>query len=147
MSVETYTWLKAGHLIGLVLWISGLVAVYWLLRFHSHAPKDVHEKLTLQERSMALMADISAALAIGTGIAMIVGGKIFSQPKMGWFHIKLTVVALVILPVHGMLRAKIKKYGMGIMKPVPQWMWTLLLSGIVAVLILVTRVRLAFLMS
>jgi uncharacterized membrane protein len=147
MSWETVGWLLAGHLIGVVLWIGGLVAVYWLLRLHVHAPKEMHEKLTLMERSLALMMDLAAGLAIGCGIAMIFSQKpnMLAAPKMGWLHIKLAVVVLGVLPVHGMLRARIKKVGMGEIKPVPNWQWSLLLGAVVAILILVTRVKAEYL--
>jgi uncharacterized membrane protein len=146
MDPKVYDWLKAGHLIGDFIWVGSMFAVYWLLRFHTHAPKDAHEKLTLMERSMALMMDVSATLAIGTGVALIfyrIDGysSLFAEPHPGWFHIKLTVVVLGMLSIHGMLRAKIKKFQMGKISPVPQWQWTVLLSSVVAILILVFVVR------
>jgi uncharacterized membrane protein len=149
MSAGTVAWLLAGHLIGVILWIGGLIAVYWLLRIHAHAPKDMHEKLTLMERSLALMMDLAAGLAIGCGIAMIFSHKpnLLAAPKSGWFHIKLAVVVLGVLPVHGMIRASIRKFGEGKIGPVPNWQWSLLLAAVVAILILVTRVKHAFLMS
>ena len=36
-----YQWLLTGHLIGVILWLGTLFAVYWLLRIHAQAPKDV----------------------------------------------------------------------------------------------------------
>lgn len=147
MSPEVYSWLTAAHLIGVFFWLGGLMAVYWLLRIHANSPADSHERLTLMERSLALMMDIAATLAIGSGLAMAIGGKLFSAPKMGWLHIKLTVVVLGILSVHGMVRARVGKFSRGQISEVPQWQWSLLVASIVAVLILVTRVRLAFLMS
>jgi uncharacterized membrane protein len=143
MSQATLAWLKAGHFIGVFLWVGGLISVYWLLRLHAHAPKAMHEKLTLMERSLAMMMDLAATLAIGTGLVSAIEQGKFTAPGSGWFHIKLTVVVLGILSVHGMLRARIKKFGMGKISEVPQWQWTLLLVSIMAILILVTRVRLA----
>lgn len=136
-------WLKAGHLIGVVLWIGGLMSVYWMLRFHVHAPSDAREKLTLMERSMALMMDVAATLAIGCGLASALGQdpNVFTRPGSGYFHIKLTVVVLGVLSVHGMIRARIKKFSRGEVAPVPQWIWSLLLASIVAILILVTVVK------
>jgi uncharacterized membrane protein len=147
MDLKILLWLKAGHVISLFLWIGGLFAVYWMLRLHAHAPKDSHEKLTLMERSIALSADIAAAVAIGTGIALLFGypgGNLLAQPGAGWMHIKLTVVVLGVLPVHGMLRARIKRYGMGDLKPVPQWLWSLFLVAITVIVILVFRGPLMF---
>jgi uncharacterized membrane protein len=142
MDAKILLWLKSGHLIALFLWIGGLFAIYWMLRLHAHAPKDAHDKLTLMERSIALSTDIAATVAIGTGIAMVIGypgGMLLAQKGAGWMHIKLAVVVLGVLPVHGMLRARIKRYGMGDLKPVPQWLWTLFLSALTVIVILVIR--------
>jgi protoporphyrinogen IX oxidase len=145
MGPSTYLWLKAAHLIGLFLWMGGLFAVFWLLRFHAHAPKEAHEKLTLMERSLALMMDIASALAIGAGLVMAIGfNDQMHYFKQGWFHIKLTVVVLGVLPVHGIVRARIKKYAGGVFKPIPQWMWTMLLLAIVIIVIMVFRGPLMF---
>ncbi len=146
MDPKVYDWLKSGHLIGDFLWIGSMFAVYWLLRFHTHAPKDAHEKLILMERSMALMMDVAAALAIGTGIALILYrptgvSSIFAEKPAGWFHIKLTIVVLGLLAMHGMLRAKVKKFSTGETPTVPQWQWTVILSSVVAILIVVFVVR------
>ncbi len=140
MGPSTYLWLKAAHLIGLFVWIGGLFAVYWLLRFHAHAPKEAHEKLTLMERSLALMMDIGAALAIALGSTP----NYFGRAGGGWFHIKLTVVVLGVLPVHGLVRARIKKYANGTLTPIPHWLWTMLLLGIVVIVIMVFRGPLMF---
>ena len=149
MEPSTYLWLKAAHMIGLFVWIGGLFAVYWLLRFHAHAPKDAHEKLTLMERSLALMMDIGSALAIGTGLAIAIGStpNYFAREGFGWFHIKLTIVVLGILPVHGIVRARIKKHANGNLAPIPQWLWSLLLVALVAVIIMVFRGPLMFMKS
>lgn len=143
MSPETYAWVKSGHVIGVILWIGGLFAVYWLLRLHAHAPKNMHDKLTLMERSLAMVMDLAAALAIGAGIAMIFGQtpNFLVQPRHGWFHIKLTVVVLGVLSVHGIVRSKVGKFSRGKISPVPGWAWSLLLVSVMAIIILVFRVR------
>jgi uncharacterized membrane protein len=142
MNIKLYAWLVSGHLIGVFVWMGGLFAVYWLLRIHSHSPTEMHEKLTLMERSMALMMDVAAALAIGCGVTMLIVHKPnLLTNKGGWLHIKLTVVVLGILPVHGMIRARIKKFGQGKISPVPNWQWTVLLASVTAISILVFVVR------
>lgn len=138
---STHAWLRAGHFVGVFIWISGLVAVYWLLRFHVHAPKETHEKLTLAERALAMMMDLGSGLAIGCGIASAIRHDLFTTKPAGWLHIKLTIVVLGILSVHGMIRARIKKFGMGEIKPVPQWMWSLFLVSLVSIIIVITAVK------
>jgi uncharacterized membrane protein len=146
-----YNWLLTGHLIGVILWMGSMFTVYWLLRLHAQAPEDVLEKLTLMERSLALTMDLAAALAIGTGLTMALGkggihptSNLFAAPGAGWFHIKLTVVVLGILSVHGMIRGKVGKFGRGQVSNVPQWMWSLLLASITVIVILVMRGPLMF---
>ena len=147
MDPKIYLWLKAGHLISLFLWVGGLFAIYWMLRLHVHAPKDSHEKLTLMERSIALATDIACTVAIVCGLGMLFGapgGNMLTQPGAGWLHIKLTLVVLGVLPVHGILRGRIKKFGMGQITPVPQWLWSLFLASITVIVILVVRGPLMF---
>lgn len=146
-----YQWLLTGHLIGVILWVGSLFAVYWLLRLHAQLPREVHEKLTLLERSLALAMDLASGLAIGFGLAMALskGGthpttNLFAAPGAGWFHIKLTVVVLGILPVHGIVRGRVAKFSRGTIKPIPQWLWSLLLIAIVLIVILVFRGPLLF---
>jgi uncharacterized membrane protein len=146
LSSSVYLWLLAGHIIGVLLWIGGLFSTYWLLRIHAQAPKDVLDKLTLMERSIALAMDLAATLAIGAGLVLAIAktqthptGTLFGFPKSGWFHLKLAIVVLGILPVHGIVRAKIGKFGRGQIDGIPQWLWSLLLASICGIVILVFR--------
>jgi uncharacterized membrane protein len=134
-------WLLAAHLIGVFLWIGGLFGVYWLLRVHAHAPADVREQLTLMERSLALSMDLAATIAIGCGIAVALNEtpNLFTRPGAGWFHVKLAIVVLGVLPVHGIARARIKQFSQGKLSPVPQWAWSLLIAAIAAIVIMVTK--------
>jgi uncharacterized membrane protein len=141
-----FLWLLTGHVIGVILWMGSLFAVYWLLRIHAQAPKDALDKLTLMERSLALTMDLAATLAIGCGlaVALIKGGdhpttNLFATPGAGWFHLKLTAVVLGILPVHGMVRGRVAKFSRGKISSIPQWMWSLLLVAIVVIVMLVIR--------
>jgi uncharacterized membrane protein len=146
-----HQWLLSAHLIGVIFWLGCLFAVYWLLRVHAQAPRDVLDKLTLLERSLALTMDISAALAIGTGLALAIRhdgthptSTLFTAPGAGWFHVKLTIVVFGILPVHGMVRGKIAKFSRGVISNVPQFLWSLLLVSIVLIVVMVFRGPLLF---
>jgi uncharacterized membrane protein len=144
-------WLLTAHLIGVIYWLGCLFAVYWLLRVHAQAPKNVLDKLTLMERSLALTMDLAAALAIGAGLALAIRhdgthptSTLFTAPGAGWFHIKLTIVVLGILPVHGMVRGRIAKFSRGVISNVPQWLWTLLLISIALIVVMAIRGPLLF---
>jgi uncharacterized membrane protein len=138
--------LRAGHVIAVVLWVSGLSTIFWMLRFHDHAPKETHEKLTLMERSIAMSTDISATLAITCGLILSLaqGRNFWVDPVEGrWLHVKAAAVLLGVLSVHGILRARIKRYARGDLKPVPMWVWSLLLAGIV-IAIFAVETKLSF---
>ncbi|HUJ62780.1 MAG TPA: CopD family protein [Kofleriaceae bacterium] len=142
MSSPTYEWVLAAHLLGLVFWIAGMFSVYWLLRVHAQAPKDATAPLMPMERSMALMMDIAAAVAIGCGLVLAIKAR-DSMPKSwfgygAWLHVKLAIVAVGLLPVHGLLRARIKKFSTGKIAPIPGWVWTLLLISVTAIVIVAT---------
>jgi uncharacterized membrane protein len=142
MSPSLYLLVTTAHVLGMVLWISGLTAIYWMLRFHDHAPKSSHEQLTLQERALALATDIAAAVTIGCGLAMAFDHpshlNLFTTKPDAWLHIKLAAVVLLILPVHGILRGRIKKYSQGDLKPAPTWLWSMLLGGVAIAIFCVT---------
>jgi len=139
MGPYTYNWVLAAHLIGVVFWMGGMFAVYWVQRLHVHAPKDTRDKLTLMERSLAMMMDVAATFAIGCGIALAVSPiNLFTTSGNGWLHAKLAVVVLGILPVHGMIRARVKKFSTGQTPNVPEWQWSVLLLSITLVVIFVT---------
>jgi len=141
LSQATLDWLKAAHVIAVILWLGTMFAVYWLLRIHAHAPKDVLDKLTLMERSLAMSMDIAATVALIAGLGMIFGNtpNLLGRPGYGWLHIKLAVVLLGVFSVHGMLRGKIKKFSNGQLSPVSPTMWTILLASITVIVILVIR--------
>lgn len=139
MSASTWSWLLAAHLIGVFFWIGGLFAVYWLVRIHAHAPKDVRDQLTLMERSLALSMDLAATVAIGCGLAMAIGTHLFTAPHSGWFHVKLAIVVLGILSVHGLVRARVGKLSRGESVKVPQWPWSLLIAALAAIVILAVK--------
>ena len=79
----------------------------------------------------------AAAVAIGCGFAMAGSHHLFKvvEGNPPWLHVKLLAVVLAILPIHGMMRARIKKFGQGKLSPVPQWQWSLLLIGITTAII------------
>ncbi len=142
MTPSVYSLVLTAHVLGFILWISGLTAIFWMLRFHDHAPKSSHEQLTLQERALALATDLAATVTIACGLIIAVKMHYFSVKPNLWLHVKLTAVLLLILPVHGMLRGKIKKYSRGDLKPAPTWLWSMLLAGVtISVFAVVTKLN------
>ena len=146
MDLDLRQWLLVGHVLGVVLWIGGFTAVFWLLRMHTQMPETVNDKFVLMERSLALAMDIAAALAIGTGLTLALyrTPTLFAQPGAGWFHIKLTIVVLGVLSMHGLIRARVGKFSRGEKPAVPSWIWSVLLVSVTAILVMVFRGPLMF---
>ena len=113
MDEQTFRWVLAAHVLGVVGWAGGLVACLRLLSAHAGG---AGRAAVDTARSTALAMDISATLAIATGVTMLVGVTP-SAMQEPWMHAKLTVVVLGLLSMHGMVRARIKKARSGEAKP------------------------------
>lgn len=120
MSFETYNWLRVGHVIGFVAWIAGLVTVLQLLRVHGMVEGAAREVLSRQERKVGILMDAGATIAMVCGFWLAFGGPINAFKTGGWLHMKLTLVALAVLGVHGWARVQIKRFRQGQVRPVSQ---------------------------
>jgi uncharacterized membrane protein len=143
MNPTSYSWVLSLHLLAMVIWVGSMFAVYWLLRIHSHAPKDVLDRLTLMERSIALLMDLGATVTIICGLVLALDPSVpsnwFNATLYGpWLHIKLTIVVLGLLPVHGMIRGRVAKFSRGQIGPVPSWQWSMLLASVMAIIVIAT---------
>jgi uncharacterized membrane protein len=143
MSEETLLYVKAAHLLGFTLWIAGLATVYWLLRVHAAAPKDARDLLSGVERSLAMLMDLGATVAIASGLTMAFaapashwGGASTAFGSGGWIHVKLTLVVVGVLAVHGFNRAKVKRFRMGQVTEIPNWPWLLLLASTAGIIVI-----------
>jgi uncharacterized membrane protein len=139
--VNLHMWLLVGHILGVLLWVGGLTAVFWVTRMHTQMPDTVNDKFVLMERSLAMMMDIAALLAMGAGVALALHrppGEATTF-KAAWLHVKLTIVVLGLLSMHGMLRVKVGKLSRGEKPLVPTWMWSVILLSVVGILVMVFR--------
>jgi uncharacterized membrane protein len=136
MSVETLLYVKAAHVLGFTLWIAGLATVYWLLRIHAAAPADARELLSSAERRIAMLMDLGATVAIVAGLVLAFGGPINAFKTGGWIHLKLTLVVLGILGVHGFVRVKVKRFRQGKLAEIPSWPWLVLLVSTAGIIVL-----------
>lgn len=118
MSLETYNWLRVGHVIGFVCWIAGMVTVLQLLRVHAHVEGAAREVLTRHQQKAGILMDVGATVAMICGFWLAFGGPINAFSTGGWLHVKLTVVALALLGIHGWSRVQIKRFRHGHVRPV-----------------------------
>ncbi len=127
--MKTDLWLSALHVVGVIVWVGGLVGVLALLTAHARVDEASRGLMTLVEKRIAIVMDLGATLAIGIGLYKALRHTPNEFKHGPWLHIKLTAVALGVLSVHGFARAKIKKFSRGEVKPVPPVMWILLAAG------------------
>lgn len=108
----TYLWIKAFHIIAVVCWFAGLFYLPRLFVYHAMSSDSIsQERFTIMERKLyrgIMHPSLVAALLLG--ISML-----YMNPallKAGWMHVKLTLVALLII-YHFYLGAKYKRFAQG----------------------------------
>jgi len=136
MDPETINWLRVGHVIGFVLWIAGLVAVLELLRVHAAVEGAAREVVARHQRAVAMVMDAGATLTMAFGLWRAFGSVPNKFKTGAWLHIKVTLVVLVLLGVHGYARVKMRKFRSGEVGPIPGWLVYLVLAVAVVVITL-----------
>jgi protoporphyrinogen IX oxidase len=129
-------WIKVAHIIGFVLWVSGLVSGYWLLRVHSQVEKSARDVFVGAERAIGALMDAGATFAIAAGLAMAFGSTPIAFKTGGWLHAKLTLVVVGVLVAHGQIRMRMKKYRNGEVTPMPAWLWPVLMIAVAGIIVL-----------
>ncbi|HTH15686.1 MAG TPA: CopD family protein, partial [Magnetospirillum sp.] len=106
MTGEGYLWLKALHVIAVISWMAGLLYLPRLFVYHcEHKPGSAtSEQFKVMERRLlkAIMTP-AAVVAWGAGLSLAVIGGLFHD---GWFHVKLSLVVLMTVAHHMMVRWK-----------------------------------------
>lgn len=106
MSGETYLWLKALHVIAVISWMAGLLYLPRLFVYHCEveAGSATSEKFKVMERRL-LKAIMTPAMVVAwvVGLFLAVKGGLFQD---GWFHVKLSLVALMTVAHYMMVRWK-----------------------------------------
>lgn len=94
-------WLKAFHVIGVVMWFAGLFYLPRLFVYHAEAGETVlRARFKVMERRLLVMTHIGGALAVGFGLATLASEPFYLHA--GWLHLKLLLVLLLVV-YHGML--------------------------------------------
>ncbi len=98
-----YLWLKAFHLIGVVVWFAGLFYLVRLFVYHAEALQEPEPAQTILKDQYQLMEkrlyDIITTPGMVVTAAMAIG-LLINQPnllKSGWLHVKLGFVAFLLI--------------------------------------------------
>jgi protoporphyrinogen IX oxidase len=79
----------------MVTWFAGLFYLPRLFVYHADAGDWISvERFRIMERRLYIIMSVGAVLTVLLGIAMIAAAP--GYLKMGWLHLKLTLVALLI---------------------------------------------------
>ena len=99
----------AFHLIGLVLWVGGLVILPRILKGLAPVSGQVPEVVSVARRVFFGFIVSGFVIALGTGLFQFVeGGGASVYMKQGWFHTKLTFI-LVLLVATALLAAELAR--------------------------------------
>lgn len=135
MSLETYQWLLAFHVLGFMAWCATLTSAMHTMRFHTRAGEAAHDAFVRLERQTGIAMDASAMVAIAFGVTLLLGDfEIYMQH--GYMHIKLTAVAALI-GMHVAARIKMKRLRAGTITPFKPWMISVAYSLIVVIVLAV----------
>ncbi len=114
MSPTTYLWTQALHVFGFLLWTAGVLGTLNLLAAHARAQPSAQPAFQSLEKLTAIVADAGATLAIITGLIQAFGiTPNWFVAGGGWLHAKVTLVVLLLLPIHVVARIKVRKFREG----------------------------------
>jgi protoporphyrinogen IX oxidase len=88
-------WLKAFHVIAVVMWFAGLFYLPRLYVYHADATDSISiARFKIMERRLFAIMTIGAVASTGLGVAMLVAAPVYLT--MEWLRIKMLLVLLVI---------------------------------------------------
>ncbi len=97
-----YSWFKAFHLIGIVVWFAGLFYLVRLFIYHVEANQEPEPARTILKNQYQIMEKRLYSIITTPGMLVTVAmaiGLLTTEPevlKEGWLHIKLLFVVLLI---------------------------------------------------
>jgi putative membrane protein len=97
-----YSWFKAFHIIGVVVWFAGLFYLVRLFIYHVEAEQEPEPAKSILQKQYALMETRLLNIITTPGMLVTVAcaiGLLVTEPellKQGWLHAKLGFVALLL---------------------------------------------------
>lgn len=133
-----YFWARALHVCGVLLWFAGALVTLHVLQVQQRrlaAGAGDGTDFRALEGSAGRLLDAGAGVAIAAGLYLL-----FENPSLlkgaGFMHAKLTLVA-VLLGLHGLLRAQLKRFRMGKSRALAGWAYPAVLGVFFAIVVLI----------
>lgn len=117
--MQTYLYVRAFHIFGILAWSGALIGLSFMLMQHAKAAEGARADFIELEKGTAMAMDIFATIAIACGAYLVISETSIMKSG-GWIHAKFTLV-FVLLGLHGFQRARVAKYKRGEVKPNPAW--------------------------
>lgn len=133
-TMEFLNYVRALHIFAVLAWAGGLIGLTFILRQHAKAAEGAHKDFVELEKATAMAMDLFAAVAISTGVIMIIKTPGLMSGN-GWMHAKLTLI-VVLLGMHGFQRARVGKYKRGDITPNPGWIIPAIEATVFAIVVL-----------
>ncbi|WP_427160336.1 protoporphyrinogen oxidase HemJ [Aliinostoc sp. HNIBRCY26] len=101
-----YSWFKAFHIIGIVVWFAGLFYLVRLFIYHVEANQEPEPARTILKNQYQIMEKRLYNIITTPGMLVTVAmaiGLLSTEPevlKQGWLHFKLLCVALLLVYHH-----------------------------------------------
>lgn len=141
-----YRWAIALHLFGVLLWFAGALIALHVLRVHerasrakegagSAAPGAPPSSFAQLEGAAGRILDAGSGLAIAAGLYLLIS-NLGILKGAGFMHAKLTLV-LLLIGVHGFLRAQLKRFRTGQANRLPAWPEPVVLGLFFAIVVLI----------
>ena len=96
-----YLWMKAVHIISILVWMGGLLFFPWVL-FYQVRESSGETFAAFGKTAMRGIINPAAMLALVTGVLLIIVTGAGAPGSGGWMHLKIVLI-LMIGAIHGML--------------------------------------------
>jgi putative membrane protein len=104
---DRMTWWLTFHILGVILWTGGLLAISRMAAYHTVEEPAVQPRFAWVEGRMYwLVAVPGAVITLITAFGLMSTGAL-PYDELGWFHGKMGLVALLIV-LHALLHIKLK---------------------------------------
>lgn len=124
----------AMHIIGLVLWLGGVLVLTRLARLFVDATPDGGPTVVMLKKSWHFYVIHGIGITLLTGLFQLFMGGVGEYMKQGWFHTKLTFV-LVLVATTIVLGLQISRISRGERASANALRWVQILSSISLVVI------------
>ncbi|MDD9331579.1 MAG: protoporphyrinogen oxidase HemJ [Wolbachia sp.] len=107
-----YYWLKAFHIISIIMWMAGMLYLPRLYVYHATTkPKSENDSLLqiMEKRLLRYIINPAMLLSLGLGITLMIMREAYRE---GWFHMKAFAVFLMLI-IHILLAKYRKDFAMG----------------------------------